>query len=208
MKRKTGIRTASKIQHPRAKAKLPPPQSPDVQEESFWNTPAANARTLHFNNDLLTDLTMDLANSSAFASPIPESKSHAFPPRAGSRGRHLSFAESVDKELSNDESQGSSGNSDNNVPFLEKLEAARDPSPDRSISAANEEDTTIRLAPVTQDLSQDAEELEPATLDVPRKARLKVTTELETIVVRLRTAVYSKLHFSDVPLDEDLVDNW
>ncbi|KAK7692830.1 hypothetical protein QCA50_004465 [Cerrena zonata] len=193
LKRKTGIRTASKIQHSKAKPKPPPPMSPDVQEESFWNTPAANARTLHFNDDLLTDETLDLANSSAFASPIPESKSHAYPPRAGSRtvasGRHLSFAQTVDGEPPYDDTKGNSDNSGNDVPLLEQLEAARDPSPDHSSSGLDEEDATIRLGPVTQISPQLADAFTPATPDVPKKARLKVTTELELIVTKIWSTI-------------------
>ena len=189
LKRKTGIRTTSRLQHPKAKPKPPPPMSPEVQEESFWNTPAAAARTLHFNDDLLTDETMDLANSSAFASPMPVGKSHAFPPRAGSRqiskDRYMSFSESVDKDPTDDERRGTPDNSGSKVPLLEQLEAARDTYPDLSISGVDEGDTTIRLEPATKDIPRTMEDFAPTTPDVPKKARLKVTTELEVIVVRL-----------------------
>ncbi|OBZ66549.1 hypothetical protein A0H81_13480 [Grifola frondosa] len=49
------------------------PVSPsDVQEETFWNTPAAAARTLHFTGDSLLDEHVDLGNVSAvsFGSPV------------------------------------------------------------------------------------------------------------------------------------------
>lgn len=79
----------------RRPAQSPPP--PDPQEESFWNTPGAGARTLHFTDDLLTDEQMDMGDMSALSSPIPEqvpSRSSARQPRAGpSRGKAMQFTQ-------------------------------------------------------------------------------------------------------------------
>ncbi len=98
MKRKqTGIRSAPMLTPKKkpVKSKPPLPTSPDIQEESFWTTPAASARTLHFANDLLTDESMDLSNTSELSSPLTESKAPQLAARSRSSlvARQLSFGE-------------------------------------------------------------------------------------------------------------------
>ncbi|GJE96700.1 hypothetical protein PsYK624_129050 [Phanerochaete sordida] len=47
---------------------------PDDQEQDFWNTPGAAARTLHFTGDLLTDEQIDISNmSGTLDTPLPAS---------------------------------------------------------------------------------------------------------------------------------------
>jgi len=79
MKRKAKPKVA--LTRPKVNPRTPPPPPPDAQEESFWNTPAAAARTLNFVGDSLLDEEVDVGDISAasFASPLPaRSRSRSF----------------------------------------------------------------------------------------------------------------------------------
>ncbi|KAI0081999.1 hypothetical protein K474DRAFT_1634730 [Panus rudis PR-1116 ss-1] len=192
LKKRTGIRTANKLAPPRSKPKPPPPTSPDAQENSFWNTPAANARTLHFADDLLTDEHMDLGDVSALASPIPDSRSG--PPRGlsrpGLRAQETGRSHEVTLDCTLDVNDTSIPTSAPSI--LAQLEAAREASPEPVTSVDESDDFTVRIQPQPSSAREPVEApvestalAAPPSEDLVRKAKLKVTTELELIVSRI-----------------------
>ncbi|PSS01021.1 hypothetical protein PHLCEN_2v4079 [Hermanssonia centrifuga] len=108
-------------------APKPAHSSPDAQEETFWNTPGAAARTLHFTGDLLADEEMDL---SAFASPLPVQQPRARPRHATS-SRAMQF---TSKRLVRDDS-------------LTEFSAADEGVGNAETGSAVEEDTNVNVEP-------------------------------------------------------------
>lgn len=146
---------------------------PDPQEEDFWNTPGAPARTLHFTGELLTDEELDISDVDASLSsplgPTPNLHRSARPSRA------MQFTA---KEAPS---------------FTEESL-----SPERTA----EHDTTIEAHPPDDDNDDNEDEEEEQTVilqkaplvpepDTPQeteasarpKTKFKVTTELERAVV-------------------------
>jgi hypothetical protein len=77
-------RTAKLSSRTKSDSQAPPV---DEQEQDFWNTPGAAARTLHFTGDLLTDEQIDIGElSGSLESPV----SCAAKPR-GATSRALQF---------------------------------------------------------------------------------------------------------------------
>ncbi|KAH7923946.1 hypothetical protein BV22DRAFT_1014298 [Leucogyrophana mollusca] len=68
------VRSQSGRAKPAPKAR--PPPEPEPQEDMFWNTPAASARTLRFTDNLLNE-EVDLGDVSvmSFTSPVPPPRS-------------------------------------------------------------------------------------------------------------------------------------
>ncbi|KAL4253499.1 hypothetical protein ABKN59_002089 [Abortiporus biennis] len=199
-KKSTGVRSTNKLAS-RFKPP-PPPTSPDDQEHSFWNTPAAAARTLHFgDDDLLTDEQLDFSNMSAFASPTPETKSTRFTSlkskfgdRTGSRGTHMAFIEPQEMPRSG-----------RNVVEVEDSFDLSHHDLNEEDDDGDDEDKTIKVGkPIVPELSpspppveeekeiQEPESPSPAPpnhSDAVKKQRYKITTELENIVSKIWATV-------------------
>ncbi|CCM00833.1 uncharacterized protein FIBRA_02875 [Fibroporia radiculosa] len=73
LKRKASASSSKPKPNLKSKSSTPTPPPLDDQEEAFWNTPGAAARTLHFTGDSLLDEEVDMGNISAvsFSSPVP-----------------------------------------------------------------------------------------------------------------------------------------
>ena len=70
-------RTLLKVKRePKPQAPESPASPPDEREETFWNTPGAAARTLHFTGDSLLDEEIDINDVSAasFGTPVTKQK--------------------------------------------------------------------------------------------------------------------------------------
>lgn len=150
------------------KAEPQTPQTPDPQEDEFWNTPGA-ARTLHFTGELLTDEQLDLADlSGSLASPVPEMRRR---PPGASRALEFKAAEP---------------NASVHEPEQEDDATSESPEPPDVV----DEDKTVMLprptavaASVSLQSSPDPQST-PAPVPAPtRPSKTKVTTELEHIVV-------------------------
>ncbi|KAH8093917.1 hypothetical protein BXZ70DRAFT_948436 [Cristinia sonorae] len=204
LRKKTGIRSAAALT-PRRKPTSKPamalsPTSPDAAEHSFWNTPAASARTLHFTEDsLLTDEHMDLSAPS-LASPLNDSVRG--PPVRGKMperaiARQLMFEPTKKDELSAEEKAA-------NDSFEE--------SPPLDVGATavvedddfDEDDMTIMMkksSPLASELPQQDPNatIELTTAPIistsgaaqmePKKQRFKITEEMEAVVSKIWTAM-------------------
>lgn len=155
----------------KSESSAPPP---DEQEQDFWNTPGAAARTLHFTGELLTDEQIDMSDLSAsLGSPVPSS----LPRMRETSSRAMQFTA---RELDS---------SNERVP-----PPREDPDSPEELAGANNEDLTVMLQKPPVDSSSKPvpsppePEPEPA-LAAPQKetsrreGKAKVTTELENIVV-------------------------
>lgn len=155
----------------------------DAQEEDFWNTPGAPARTLHFTGDLLTDEQLDISGYyPSLTSPFPTSQPPTFP-EAPRESRAMQFAQKEPPSLGDISLQSYQ----DAVQSIPESGSRHDDDDDRTVILANEPTSEPR-----EDNRQEAtptEEPPSATLErgeaQERKARFKVTTELERIVVRL-----------------------
>ncbi|GBE81385.1 hypothetical protein SCP_0311140 [Sparassis crispa] len=212
MKRKSNGRTISRAA-PKAKPKPQTPQSmspPDEQEETFWNTPAAAARTLHFTGNSLLDedVNEELANVSAlsFASPVPART------KSGSlRGGRPSPCSDLKLEEREQEDQAYDIGSSVQVDLQHAYEGGEDL--DAEVSgvlddegAAEDKEQTVVLQRLPshlkqfQDTSQPDPEPDPRmsspsssgplpAAETPsgslRRSKVKVTTELEHIVSKI-----------------------
>lgn len=162
-----------------AKAKPDPSEAPptDAQEQDFWNTPGAAARTLHFTGELLTDEQIDVAEmSGSLDSPLP-----AAPRVRGTRSGALQF---TSKEPERDASVESEVHAEPEEP---------DEPEDLHVSeeAGEDGDATVMLQRPPVDnggrSSRSPPESVPAHTpaeDASRRNKVKVTVELENIVVR------------------------
>lgn len=189
-KTQTGIRSANKLT---PKPKFKAPQTPtDAHEHSFWNTPAASARTLRFTDDLLTDEQFDPGNLTdpLFASPLSEVKP---PPKLLKAGRNvdpvrqLKFATTKPSEpLSNNRGSMSFAFQEPNLPLEEVV--------DPEVEANDEEDETIILRKASDtppceaivapsQATAGSLESNIGSSEQLKKAKLRITTELEDIIV-------------------------
>ena len=185
LKQKTGARTGSRLPS-RSKAKPPDPPAAtppvDAQEEDFWNTPGAPARTLRFTGDLLTDEQLDLAElDSSLTSPFPDPQAPDLP-RPPRTSRAMQFTQrdmpQVEEETTSapeDAARTTSSDDDDDegdeTVILTKEPVKSPPLPtqsDRHAPAQSDPSASQSATPVGQ----------------PAKPKLRVTTELESIVVR------------------------
>lgn len=166
----------------RAKRKPAPPatpqtpSSPDQREETFWNTPGAAARTLHFTGDSLLDEEVDLANVSttSFCTPLAAqkfSKQIPFDPEEAEPQQ-----EDVSEE--EDEVDQALGDPDETIEPTVVLGKTAPLLEEHSPSESVQELEVVKAA-------SSPSELAPFNAAPPHhRQKVKVTTELERIVVR------------------------
>ncbi|KAH9830757.1 uncharacterized protein C8Q71DRAFT_784405 [Rhodofomes roseus] len=154
-----------------------PPRASDEKEETFWNTPGAAARTLHFTGDSLLDeeaLVADMTNMS-FSSPVPAQRNGAM----SSLSEHP-LDEDEEPEL------GTDADNEDSLPAEESPEEDSDPtvrlqphslptalSPAGDDLVQHEQSPSVTPAPVTE------------TPDPHKRTKVRVTTELEQIVAKI-----------------------
>lgn len=168
----------------------------DIQEETFWNTPGAGARTLHFKGDSLLDEKVDfgmgLGGAMDFISPGPTP--------GPSVGLSTSDGGDVFSPLGYEPPP--------NVPSSELEDQELDEGPDETVLGATdadeEDDATVMLGkplkrepglslstpPAASAIEVSPEEENPPALSVEetpsnasKRTKVKVTTELERAVV-------------------------
>ena len=180
--------------------------SPDEAEHSFWNTPAAAARTLHFTDDsLLTDEHMDLSAPS-LASPLTDAERNRsvrgkLPPRA--TARQLVF-EPAEKENWKAAVSQAVITSDETVEHIDldssqvlTTSSGPDEEEDEEDTDADEDDNTVMLRRPAADIDpQPMTEANEVTFELPspppapstkraetKKPKFKITEEMEAIIV-------------------------
>ena len=184
------------------------PQSPlppvDEQEQDFWNTPGAGARTLHFTGDLLKDEQIDMSElSRSLESPAPAASkprsTSSRPLQFTTRTRETSATPEpikrppVQREQVPEESQVESPDVEDNEDITVMLQ--KPPSVEGSGGRRS-----AALSPLSAEPPQ-ASATTPR--DSSRPGRMKVTRELENIAV----SCLMKLRFSEIltnPSDEDM----
>ena len=155
----------------------------DEQEQDFWNTPGAAARTLHFTGELLTDEQIDIDNMTGpLSSPMPA----PVPRMRGTSSRALQFtARSRDASVEPEVQQAALHDAKHGEP-------SKSPPPEAEV----DEDVTVMLQkPPSAGSSRRTVRSPPergssrptssATEAPPRRERAKSSGELETIVVRV-----------------------
>ncbi|KAG1777023.1 hypothetical protein EV702DRAFT_299960 [Suillus placidus] len=178
-------------------ARAPSPLTvPEAQEERFWNTPAASARTLRFTEKLM-DEEVDINDVSimSFTSPIPRSRSVlsslGLPVDDDSLdgGEHnIGQGDSVlpdpsdepEEELRDNELEVDDGDQEQTV-VLKKLPSSLPPNP------TPPEGTTPPETPLPTN-----PELQTPTAGPPesvRKPKVRMNVEIEKIVVRIWSTV-------------------
>ncbi|OSX66651.1 hypothetical protein POSPLADRAFT_1132375 [Postia placenta MAD-698-R-SB12] len=186
-------RASARIATPKARPNLQTPPPADAQEETFWNTPAASARTLHFTGESLLDEHVDVGDISgvSFASPLPVRSSIQSLPR-------LAVAEDDEPEtqlepdiaelesMDDGKSMGSVDGPPEDEVEEEQTVVMRQPPPGGAVDVPDE---------VAEAALEPASEPPPVaeTHGVARSSKVRVTTELEHIV-------HSKLDVNKNPL--------
>ncbi|KAI8969584.1 hypothetical protein BD414DRAFT_503102 [Trametes punicea] len=184
--------------------KPPPPQSPgalpDEQEDTFWNTPGAAARTLHFTGNSLLDEEMDINDVSAasFGTPVTKHAKTDRPPLQGSRSQRATRSNEQGQE---DQSQEAAEDAEDEVESVLDEGAEDD---------AAEPTVVLQKAPLPSSppLKPKSPPLGPALNQRPSsdvanpmaaasktessaglRPKVKVTTELERIVEKIWVTV-------------------
>ena len=159
-----------------------PAAAPDEREDTFWNTPGAAARTLHFTGDSLLDEEVDLANVSttSFGTPISAAQRklarRAEPATPEPEPEPELEYYQADDLADEDEVDDVLGEADDTIHPTTVV--ARAPEEHVSPEPAPEAEVTFEVAP--------SQPPEPAPAATPHhRQKVKVTTELERIVVRL-----------------------
>ncbi|KAI0644633.1 hypothetical protein C8Q79DRAFT_913138 [Trametes meyenii] len=165
---------------PKAPAPATPASPPDQREETFWNTPGAAARTLHFTGDSLLDEEMDMNDVSAasFGSLVVAQKGVPTPDlRSEDSPQEDDEEDEVESVLDEDDDTAEPTVVYRKAPTPPLLpEQARSPS-----SPSEPHQDTADTAPAVT-----APGITSAT---PHRPKVKVTTELERIVEKLWATV-------------------
>ena len=160
------------------------PKSPDEREETFWNTPGAAARTLHFTGDSLLDEEVDLANVStaSFGTPIAHPRKLAAQVEPGVKLQEpTEHPDEFDEEDEVDQALGDPDETAEPTIVLRKAAALH----------ASEVHTPPEPTPPPEPVEVAEAPPSPPSIDLTAAAtphhrqKVKVTTELERIVVRL-----------------------
>ncbi|EKM54026.1 uncharacterized protein PHACADRAFT_145606 [Phanerochaete carnosa HHB-10118-sp] len=159
---------------------------PDEQEQDFWNTPGAAARTLHFTGELLTDEHIDVGD-------MPESlgsPTRASAPRSrGTSSRALQFT-----------SRSHSASIEPEQPPEQDVEEPDEPPELSQLEPEADEDVTVMLqrppsVESSRRMVRSPPQPEPlrrvqAAADViPKREKTKVSAELEVIVAKIWATV-------------------
>ncbi|KAH9916231.1 hypothetical protein B0H21DRAFT_781976 [Amylocystis lapponica] len=160
------------------------------REETFWNTPGAAARTLHFTGDSLLDENVSLADVSAlsFASPIPTRAKPTHKPTSASREspaeRDADDIEGSTAEVSPKTSNGIQPEARLEEEDEEQTVVLRRPAPPPIQADAPDNSSFVSISPDTGTASPEQAESLPAEAPSGRP-KVKVTTELESIIARI-----------------------
>lgn len=168
-----------------------PASPPDEPEDAFWNTPGAAGRTLHFTGDSLLDEEIDINDVSAasFGTPIvvPNKTTDRVPLR-GPPSRHTLRPEEHSQDVQAEPPEEDDDEAEVES-FLDDDEADETAEPTVVFKKAPlqppPEDPPVVHPPEPQRVSpaEDAYIANP-TLGTSHRSKVKVTTELERIVVR------------------------
>ncbi|KAH9924407.1 uncharacterized protein B0H18DRAFT_1119942 [Fomitopsis serialis] len=182
-RKETLLRQKAAVPKPPRSRHKPRPQTPpsaiDEQEETFWNTPGAAARTLHFTGDSLLDEEVHVADMSnlSFSSPVPVRRSGAdtdLPERASDEEEleaEMAADEpvhTVDEDSLSTEEVLDEDDSDPTVKLRPPLKAISPPVEDTAVQEAASPPATVAETP-----------------DPHKRAKVRVTTELEQIVAKI-----------------------
>ncbi|KAG6854063.1 hypothetical protein C0991_011041 [Blastosporella zonata] len=178
---KASAKAKTALPHPHSKLKAPPSPS-SSQEDSFWNTPAATARTLRFTDNIMDAESLlheqvDLGDisSASFTSPMPTSRSMRVSPQDDSLQISPNTLFPIDddnetKEEDEEEYEAEAGED-------EKTVVMKRPNPEPQIPPA----------------LSDAQELTPETpaSDTPgtKSSKVKINSEVERITTKIWTTM-------------------
>ncbi|PIL34091.1 hypothetical protein GSI_03802 [Ganoderma sinense ZZ0214-1] len=170
---------------PKPPTTAPLAEAPDEREETFWNTPGAAARTLHFTGDSLLDEEVDLADVSttSFGTPVVRQKKvpNLQVEEQVVERENEEPADDIEEEDEVDEVLGEADTAEPTVTF-EKLEMPdyqrrSPPEPSPEPEEVNAESTS-------------PQDVEPPMAATPHhRHKVKVTTELERIVEKIWATV-------------------
>lgn len=165
------------------------PASPaDEREETFWNTPGATARTLHFTGDSLLDEEIDIndVSASSFGTPAVPPKKADKTPRQGLLARHrpsvgerVEIAPEPEDDYDEDEVESvlDDGEADETAEPTVVFQKAPLPSPPEEPQAPSPPPEPTPVAPAESPVATSSK-------TTPHRQKVRVTTELERIVVR------------------------
>ncbi|KAI0063690.1 hypothetical protein BV25DRAFT_1990653 [Artomyces pyxidatus] len=167
----------------------------DPQEDMFWNTPAAPARTLQFSNELLIDEQVDLGDvTTSFSSPIG--------PIRGAMGSRLVGEDEGDGSM---DANGVEEDDETIGPQI--VDESGDTVDEEGEDDPEDEEKTVMLkrlsppsAPQTETtVDASVVEIEPAALPLPggastppqsaKKQKVRITNEVERIVAKIWATV-------------------
>ncbi|KAI0371053.1 hypothetical protein BV20DRAFT_1035409 [Pilatotrama ljubarskyi] len=180
---------------PKTPAPATPKSPEDNPEETFWNTPGAAARTLHFTGDSLLDEDLDINDVSAasFGTPLVAAKRAEQAARHDLRKRHTSHQphenEEADGRDLEDDRPDEDADADEVESVLDDGEADETAEPTvvlqkAPLASAPEEPRRPSPVQVPKDeKTRDLPKAQTAESATPHRSKVKVTTELERIVV-------------------------
>ncbi|KAI0661252.1 hypothetical protein C8Q70DRAFT_969737 [Cubamyces menziesii] len=182
-------RTLLKVKRePKPQAPESPASPPDEREETFWNTPGAAARTLHFTGDSLLDEEIDINDVSAasFGTPVTKQK---VPEKASlhDMGAHASHSDAQPggpeqdqyAEDEEDEVESVLDEDDATEPTVVLQKVPSPPSPPQKPRSPEPEPVRKQERPP-----------EPVSLTSGgHRPKVKVTTELERVVEKIWATV-------------------
>ncbi|TBU40912.1 hypothetical protein BD309DRAFT_1011154 [Dichomitus squalens] len=160
-----------------------PTEATDEREDTFWNTPGAAARTLHFTGDSLLDEEVDLANvtTASFGTPLSLQKKIMSPPAEKEAVVSEEPADDIEEEEI-DEVLGEIDESVDPTVVLGKLPAASPPEKQFYVAPDPAPEEVEEALPPPKDA-------EPAAATPQHRQKVKVTTELERIVEKIWATV-------------------
>ncbi len=186
---------------PKPSTTAPSAEPPDEREETFWNTPGAAARTLHFTGDSLLDEEVDLGDVStaSFGTPVVRQKKIlSLPVKEGLvECEEEEPADDVEEEVEVDEALGAAEDTAEPNVILEKSgiphgEGRRPPEP-------SPEPEELDAGPPSP------QGIEPPSAATPHhRHKVKVTTELERIVVSYGLLFLDLYGHDNVTTGEDM----
>lgn len=176
-------------------------EAPDEREETFWNTPGAAARTLHFTGDSLLDEEVDLADISTTSFGTPVVRPKKIPSlQVEEQVVERSDEEPADDIEEEDEVDEVLGEVDDTVEPTVTFEKPGMPDYEgRSPLEPSPEPEEVDATPPSP------QDVEPLMATTPHhRHKVKVTTELERIVVS-HSFLFLDLHGHDnVTIGEDM----
>ncbi|KAI0356316.1 hypothetical protein OH77DRAFT_1495639 [Trametes cingulata] len=182
---------------PKTPAPATPKSPPDNPEETFWNTPGAAARTLHFTGDSLLDEDLDINDVSAasFGTPLVAPKKAEKNPRHELGARHTSQDVQQNEEARQEEPPDEDADEDQVESVLDDGEADETAEPTVVLQKAplsSPPEEPRPASPVQVSKPEPAEHIPSAPAAEPpttHRPRVKVTTELERIVEKIWATV-------------------